>query len=53
VGQLVSELSENAWLPVGADANVIFDTPVDDRYVRALGLLGLQRWMISPEAGRA
>jgi len=52
-GQLESELAENAWLTVGADANVIFDTPVDDRYDRALGLLGLQRWMISPEAGRA
>src|SRR3989442_7895714 len=36
-GQLESELAENAWLTVGADANVIFDTPVDDRYDRALG----------------
>ncbi|MDR0201023.1 MAG: YqgE/AlgH family protein [Delftia acidovorans] len=52
-GQLESELAENAWLTVGADANVIFDTPVDDRYDRALALLGLQRWMLSPEAGRA
>jgi putative transcriptional regulator len=52
-GQLESELAENAWLTVGADASVIFDTPVDDRYDRALGLLGLQRWMLSLEAGRA
>lgn len=52
-GQLESELAENAWLTVGADAKVIFDTPVADRYDRALGLLGLQRWMLSPEAGRA
>ncbi len=52
-GQLESELAENAWLTVGADAQVIFDTPVVDRYDRALGLLGLQRWMLSPEAGRA
>ncbi|WP_234638651.1 YqgE/AlgH family protein [Delftia tsuruhatensis] len=52
-GQLESELAENAWLTVGADADVIFDTPVVDRYDRALGLLGLQRWMLSPEAGRA
>lgn len=52
-GQLESELAENAWLTVGADASVIFDTPVNDRYDRALSLLGLQRWMLSPEAGRA
>jgi putative transcriptional regulator len=52
-GQLESELAENAWLTVGADASVIFDTPVEQRYSKALGLLGLQEWMISPTAGRA
>ncbi len=52
-GQLESELAENAWLTVGADLSVIFDTPVPERYDRALGLLGLQAWMLSPEAGHA
>jgi putative transcriptional regulator len=52
-GQLESELAENAWLTVGADTSVIFDTPVEERYSKALGLLGLQEWMISPVAGRA
>lgn len=52
-GQLESEIGENAWLTVEADPDVIFSTPVDERYDRALGLLGLQRWMLSPEAGRA
>jgi putative transcriptional regulator len=52
-GQLESELAENAWLTVEADASVIFDTPVEQRYTKALGLLGLQEWMISPTAGRA
>ncbi len=52
-GQLESELAENTWLTVGADASVIFDTPVEQRYAKALGLLGLQEWMISPTAGRA
>ncbi|WP_309825731.1 YqgE/AlgH family protein [Paracidovorax wautersii] len=52
-GQLESELAENSWLTVGADASVIFDTPVAERYDRALGLLGLQSWMLSPEAGHA
>jgi putative transcriptional regulator len=52
-GQLESEIGENAWLTVEADPEVIFSTPVEERYDRALGLLGLQRWMLSPEAGRA
>lgn len=52
-GQLESEIGENAWLTVEADPEVIFSTPVDERYDRALGLLGLQRWMLSPESGRA
>lgn len=52
-GQLESELAENSWLTVGADPAVIFDTPVEERYDKALSLLGLQSWMLSPEAGHA
>ena len=52
-GQLESEVAENSWLTVGADLSVIFDTPVGQRYDRALGLLGLRAWTLSPEAGRA
>ncbi len=52
-GQLESELAENAWLHVKASPEVIFDTPVNERYAKALGLLGLQEWMISREVGRA
>jgi len=52
-GQLESELAENSWLTVGADPSVIFDTPVEQRYDKALSLLGLQAWMLSPEAGHA
>ncbi|TFZ01071.1 YqgE/AlgH family protein [Ramlibacter rhizophilus] len=52
-GQLESELAENSWLTVGADAAVIFDTPVEQRYDKALLLLGLQSWMLSPDAGHA
>ena len=40
-GQLESELAENSWLTVGADLAVIFDTPVNQRYDKALSLLGL------------
>ena len=52
-GQLESELGENSWLTVDADIGVIFETPVEQRYEKALGLLGLQIWMLSPQAGHA
>ena len=52
-GQLESELLENSWLTVGADKAVIFDTPVDQRYAKALSLLGIEAWMLSPDAGHA
>ena len=52
-GQLESEIGENAWLTVDADAQVIFDTPIEQRYDKALSLLGLQAWMLSPDAGHA
>jgi len=52
-GQLESEIGENSWLTVQADPLVIFDTPIDQRYDRALSLLGLQSWMLSPDVGHA
>ena len=52
-GQLESELSENAWLTVPASADVVFEVPMAERYDRALDLLGLKSWMLSPDAGHA
>ena len=52
-GQLESELAENTWLTVPASADVIFDVPMAERYDRALDLLGLKSWMLSPDAGHA
>jgi putative transcriptional regulator len=52
-GQLESELAEISWLTVGADPAVMFDTPIEQRYDKALSLLGLQAWMLSPGAGHA
>ncbi|HVZ43895.1 MAG TPA: YqgE/AlgH family protein [Ramlibacter sp.] len=52
-GQLESEIAENSWLTVCADPAVIFDTPIEKRYEKALLLLGLQSWMLSPGAGHA
>lgn len=52
-GQLESELGDNSWLTVEADARLIFETPVAQRYAQALKLLGLEAWMLSPDAGHA
>lgn len=52
-GQLESELGANSWLTVDANRDLIFDTPVEQRYDKALGLLGLQAWMISSQVGHA
>jgi len=52
-GQLESELAENNWLTVGADAHVIFDTPIEQRYERAMKLLGLEPWMLSNDVGHS
>lgn len=52
-GQLESEITENSWLTVAADPAVIFDTPVEKRYAKAMALLGLEPWMLSRDAGHA
>ena len=52
-GQLESEITENSWLTVEARPEVIFDTPVEQRYEKAMALLGLQPWMLAPGSGHA
>lgn len=52
-GQLEDEIGRNGWLTVEASPEVIFNTPVEQRYHRALTLLGFDPRMLSPEAGHA
>lgn len=52
-GQLEEEISRNGWLTVGADAHVLFDLPVEQRYTAAIKLLGIDPLMLAPEAGHA
>ena len=52
-GQLEDEMSRNGWINVGAAPEIIFDTPVEERYERALSLLGIDPRMLSQEAGHA
>ena len=52
-GQLEDEIGRNGWLTVDADPAVIFDTPIEQRYDRAVSLLGFDPRMLSQEAGHA
>nr|WP_297352556.1 YqgE/AlgH family protein [uncultured Caldimonas sp.] len=52
-GQLEDEIARNGWLTVSAEPEVIFDTPVERRYERALSLLGVHPSMLMQEAGHA
>ncbi|MCC6073354.1 YqgE/AlgH family protein [Massilia sp. GCM10020059] len=52
-GQLEEEISRNGWLTVGADANVMFDLPIEQRYTAAIKLLGIDPMMLASEAGHA
>jgi putative transcriptional regulator len=52
-GQLEEELGRNGWITVDAAPEIIFETPIEDRYEKALGLLGIDPRMLSQEAGHA
>jgi putative transcriptional regulator len=52
-GQLEDEMKRNSWINVGAAPEIIFDTPVAQRYDKALSLLGIDARMLSQEAGHA
>jgi putative transcriptional regulator len=52
-GQLEDEIKRNGWITVEAEPGVIFDTPVEQRYHRALSLLGIDPALLSAEAGHA
>lgn len=40
-GQLEDEIGRNGWLTVGASADILFDFPIEQRYVAAIKLLGI------------
>lgn len=52
-GQLEEELGRNGWLTVDAVPEIIFDTPIAQRYDRAVSLLGFDPRMLSAESGHA
>src|SRR3954471_13768425 len=52
-GQLEEEIGRNGWITVSAEPGIIFDTPVEQRYDKALSLLGIDPRMLSQDAGHA
>ena len=52
-GQLEEELTQNAWLTVPADNDILFTTPVGQRLAAAGHKLGIDIDLMSGEAGHA
>jgi putative transcriptional regulator len=52
-GQLEQEIARNGWLTVSADPNIIFDMPIEERFVGAMKLLGIDPMMLTGDAGHA
>jgi putative transcriptional regulator len=52
-GQLEAELAANAWLCVPADQSILFETPFEQRWAAAVGLLGVDIHQIATYAGHA
>ena len=52
-GQLESEIGQNAWLTVGADAQIIFHTPPHERWQCAAQAIGVDITRLRSGAGHA
>lgn len=52
-GQLEMEIQANGWLSVRADEEIVFNTELEDKWPRAMAMLGVDLSMLSSEAGHA
>jgi putative transcriptional regulator len=52
-GQLEQEILANGWLTVKADMRILFDLPLEERFVAAMKLLGIDPLMLVADAGHA
>lgn len=52
-GQLEQELSENSWLTCPAADEILFDTPVEDRWELAARKLGIDMQLLTETPGHA
>ncbi len=52
-GQLDNEMASNTWLSCPADEQIIFNTPVAERWKAAANLIGIDLSLLSSETGHA
>lgn len=52
-GQLENEIGNNGWLTAPFSRQLLFETPVHQRYDAALASLHITRATLSPDAGHA
>jgi len=52
-GQLEQEILDNVWLTIPASSEIIFNTPVEDRWLAASKSIGIDIWQLAPGAGHA
>lgn len=52
-GQLEQEMANNTWLSCPADEEIIFNTPVEERWKAAANLIGVDLSLLSNDAGHA
>ncbi|QUJ67024.1 YqgE/AlgH family protein [Photobacterium sp. GJ3] len=52
-GQLEQELAENSWLTMEADPVVVFETPISERWDKAVAKLGIHSANLSSEVGHS
>lgn len=52
-GQLEQELRENAWLTTGVNERILFDTPLEERWEAAAGLVGVNMAHMTDYVGHA
>lgn len=52
-GQLEAELKTNSWLTIDADSDILFNTPIEQRWQKATEKLGINIAHLSPDIGHA
>ncbi|MDP7591314.1 MAG: YqgE/AlgH family protein [Litorilituus sp.] len=52
-GQLEEELKENSWLTIEANSDIIFKTPIEQRWQKATEMFGIDVAHLSSDVGHA
>ncbi len=52
-GQLENEITRNSWLTVDASDDLLFNTPLKDKWTKAMAMAGIDAVKLSSQAGHA